>query len=162
MRLLLDTHVFLWAVGDSPRLASSARQLIEQAEQTYVSAASIWEIAIKAALKKIDADPAELARAIGDSGFLELPVRATHAAGVAKLPLHRLDVAGYALACVEMQRRASGHVHFHRQLARIHLSEALGDAPRQPREGLDIFRARRRVRQHGGRVEAQPEESARA
>ena len=56
-----------------------------------MSAASIWEIAIKARLGKIDADPAELAAAIEPSGFLQLPVTAAHAAAVAMLELHHND-----------------------------------------------------------------------
>jgi PIN domain nuclease of toxin-antitoxin system len=91
MRLMLDTHIFLWAVTSSSFLKSPARRSIEEADQVWVSAASIWEIAIKARLGKIDADVGELAQAIGASGFVELPVRAVHAAGVAKLPLHHTD-----------------------------------------------------------------------
>jgi PIN domain nuclease of toxin-antitoxin system len=91
MRLLLDTHVFLWAVTGSRLLNADARRLIEAAEEVYVSAASIWEVAIKARLGKIEADPLELAAAIETSGFLELPVKAVHAAGVARLELHHND-----------------------------------------------------------------------
>lgn len=91
MRLLLDTHIFLWALAGSTRLTRSTRQLIENAEVAYVSAASIWEVAIKARLGKIDADPHELAAAIESSGFLELPVTAAHASGVALLAPHHND-----------------------------------------------------------------------
>jgi PIN domain nuclease of toxin-antitoxin system len=91
MRLLLDTHIFLWAVAGSPLLKPAARRLIESADEVYVSAASIWEVAIKARLGKIEADPRELTAAIEASGFLELPVSAAHAAGVAKLDLHHND-----------------------------------------------------------------------
>ena len=89
MRLLLDTHVFLWAVTGSPLLKAPTRQLLQAASEVYVSAASIWEVAIKARLGKIDADPAELAAAIEPSGFMHLPVSAAHAAGVVGLePYH--------------------------------------------------------------------------
>ncbi len=91
MRLLLDTHVFLWAVAGSASLKPAARRLIEEAEEVYVSAASIWEIAIKARLGKLKADPTELAAAIAPSGFLELPVSAAHAARVASLERHHDD-----------------------------------------------------------------------
>ncbi len=91
MRLLLDTHVFLWAVTANRRLKSGARELLSQADAVYVSAASIWEIAIKARLGKIEADAASLAAAIHDSGFQELPVSAQHAAAVARLPPHHTD-----------------------------------------------------------------------
>ncbi|MBL8288338.1 MAG: type II toxin-antitoxin system VapC family toxin [Rubrivivax sp.] len=91
MRLLLDTHIFLWAVAGSPRLKPATRHLIEDAEQTFVSAASIWEVAIRARLGKVEADPHELAAAIEASGFTELHVTASHAAGAADLPLHHND-----------------------------------------------------------------------
>jgi PIN domain nuclease of toxin-antitoxin system len=91
MRLLLDTHVFLWAVMANPLLKTSARKTITLADQVYVSSASIWEVAIKARLGKIDANAEELLAAIGDSGFVELPVSGAHAAAVARLPLHHAD-----------------------------------------------------------------------
>jgi len=91
MRLLLDTHVFLWAVANHPSLKPAARRVMEGADQIFISAVSIWEIAIKTRLGKIHADPDELVNAIEASGFAELPVRALHAAGVAKLPMHHPD-----------------------------------------------------------------------
>lgn len=91
MRLLLDTHVFLWAVSGSPLLKSPARRLIATAEEVFVSAASIWEIAIKARLGKIAADARTLAAAIEPSGFRGLPITVTHAAGVGQLQLHHSD-----------------------------------------------------------------------
>jgi len=91
MRLLLDTHIFLWAVAGSALLKPAARKLIDDADEVHVSTASIWEVAIKAKLGKIDVDPNELVAAIEPSGFLELPVSALHAAGVANLELHHND-----------------------------------------------------------------------
>jgi PIN domain nuclease of toxin-antitoxin system len=91
MRLLLDTHIFLWAVAGSPSLKAATREIMEAADEIYVSAASIWEIAIKARLGKIAANPLELASAITASGFLELAVTGAHAAGVAGLELHHND-----------------------------------------------------------------------
>jgi PIN domain nuclease of toxin-antitoxin system len=91
MRLLLDTHVFLWAVADSPSLTSEARRTIADADEVYVSAASIWEVAIKAGLGKIQVDIGQLAGAIGASGFVELPVTVAHAACVSELPHHHRD-----------------------------------------------------------------------
>lgn len=91
MRLLLDTHVYLWVVIADPRLSAKAREKIENAEQVFVSAASIWEIGIKAQLGKVEADPDQLVAAIGQSGFAELSVRAVHGAAAARLPLHHRD-----------------------------------------------------------------------
>ena len=87
MRILLDTHVFIWAVTDSRRLSKNARNAISEATEVFVSVSSIWEIAIKSAIGKIKADAGEMTRAIGASGFVELPITAVHAAHVARLPL---------------------------------------------------------------------------
>ncbi len=91
MRLLLDSRVFLRVVTDSRKLKAAVRKTIAAAETVHVSAASIWEIAIKARLGKIDGDPQQIADAIGPSGFLELPVNRHHAARVAQLPEHHHD-----------------------------------------------------------------------
>jgi PIN domain nuclease of toxin-antitoxin system len=90
MRLLLDTHIYLWSVTDDRKLSKAARKLILEAEEVYVSSASIWEASIKAGLGKLDADVDMLVAEIEASGFLELPVRAIHAALVRNLPdIHR-------------------------------------------------------------------------
>lgn len=90
MRLLLDTHVFLWCVRDDKQLGRTARATIADATEVYVSSASIWEATIKRALGKLDVDIDALVLAITGSGFIELPITARHAAAVARLPeVHR-------------------------------------------------------------------------
>lgn len=94
MRLLLDTHLLLWALAEPARLDSVTRAAIEDPEnEVLFSAASIWEIAIKAALRRpdFDLDPAEVARAALETGFQELPVKAAVAARVLHLPMHHRD-----------------------------------------------------------------------
>ncbi|WP_176049519.1 type II toxin-antitoxin system VapC family toxin [Burkholderia sp. BCC1644] len=91
MRLLLDTHIFLWIVTNDPKLSARARRLISAADERFVSSASIWEAAIKAGLGKLDIDLGKLIRAIGASGIRELPVRAVHGAAVRDLPHHHRD-----------------------------------------------------------------------
>jgi PIN domain nuclease of toxin-antitoxin system len=89
VRLLLDTHLLLWALGSPSRLPAAARQLMTTGE-VFVSAACLWEISIKAGLGKLKADPREILEALEPAGFLQLPVSGEHAAGVARLPpLHR-------------------------------------------------------------------------
>ncbi len=89
MRLLLDTHVVLWALSAPSKLPTAFRRELD-ACQVYVSAASIWEVAIKAGLGKIAADPHEVLDAVEPSGFELLSVTGAHAARVATLPpLHR-------------------------------------------------------------------------
>lgn len=90
MRLLLDTHIYLWAVNDDQKLSKVARQLILAADDVFVSSASIWEASIKAGLGKLDVDMNLLVSEIEASGFKELPVRAVHGAMVRDLPdIHR-------------------------------------------------------------------------
>ncbi len=94
MRLLLDTHILLWAVGASARLDPAARDAIEDtANEVMFSAASIWEIAIKARLGRDDLNvrPERIAAAAIETGFTELPIHADTAASVADLPPHHTD-----------------------------------------------------------------------
>ena len=91
MRLLIDTQIFIWAVIDSKKLSSPARQILLGAAEVFVSAASIWEIAIKIRLGKLEGDPHIFAAAISQSGFHELPISARHAARVSELPLYHRD-----------------------------------------------------------------------
>lgn len=93
MRLLLDPHAFIWAVTGDRALTAAARRLMTSAEAVYVSAKSIWEVAIKPPLGKIDADCGELLAAVEASGFIELPVRARHASAVAELPALHQDLS---------------------------------------------------------------------
>lgn len=90
MRLLLDTHVFLWSIKNDRKLSKATRTKILNATDVYISSASIWEIVIKVKLKKIDANVDQIIDAILESGFTELPVTARHAAAVCHLPdIHR-------------------------------------------------------------------------
>jgi PIN domain nuclease of toxin-antitoxin system len=91
MHILLDTHIYLWHVSDDERLSKEARSLILEAESIHISAASLWEIAIKVKLGKLNADLERLIAEMEPSGFVELPVTTRHAAEVAKLPLLQGD-----------------------------------------------------------------------
>ena len=96
MRLLLDTHILLWAAmgpENGGALPTEAERLILAPENVLAfSAASIWEVAIKAALGRPDfrADPHLLRRGLLDNGYEELAITSAHAAAVSQLPhLHR-------------------------------------------------------------------------
>jgi PIN domain nuclease of toxin-antitoxin system len=86
MRLLFDTHIFLWAVANDPKLSARARSLITAADEVFVSSASIWEVAIKAGKGKLDVDVDRLVDKINTSEYRELPVRMAHGAAVRHLP----------------------------------------------------------------------------
>jgi PIN domain nuclease of toxin-antitoxin system len=90
MRLLLDTHLLLWALATPSRLPVAARRAIDTSE-VHVSAASIWEVSIKAALGKLAAKSHDVLAAIKPAGFELLPIHGEHAAEVALLPMHHRD-----------------------------------------------------------------------
>jgi len=92
MRVLLDTHVLLWCLGADRRLDRRTAALVRSpATDVFFSAASVWELAIKASLGKFRGDLDELLRALEAEGFTELPVTAQHAVEVSSLPLHHRD-----------------------------------------------------------------------
>ncbi len=90
MRILLDTHIYLWWLTDSPRLSQAAKQTIATATEVYISSASIWEAGIKITAGKLEADIDDLIEGIQANGFTELPITAKHSKQAARLPdIHR-------------------------------------------------------------------------
>jgi PIN domain nuclease of toxin-antitoxin system len=89
MKLLLDTHLLLWAAGQPERLSSTARALINNLDNELLfSAASIWEVSIKRGLGRDDfrVDPRLLRRGLLDNGYIELSVTSMHAVTVDGMP----------------------------------------------------------------------------
>ncbi|MDD3760237.1 MAG: type II toxin-antitoxin system VapC family toxin [Acidithiobacillus sp.] len=94
MNLLLDTHVALWAITDSPKLQKRARELIESPRSSvWISAATVWEIAIKHSLgrKDIPVSSRDALRYFQESGYRFLPIEPEHATAVEELPSHHAD-----------------------------------------------------------------------
>lgn len=91
MRILLDTHILYWWLYDTTRLSTSTKNLLADAEAIFVSSATIWEIAIKIRLGKLNADVDQVIAQIEDRELLPLPVNFTHAKRVANLELHHND-----------------------------------------------------------------------
>ena len=90
MKLLLDTHLLLWAAGEPKRLAKQARNLIDnQDNELLFSAASLWEVAIKRGLGRKDfkVDARLLRRGLLDNGYSELPIISDHVVATVSLPL---------------------------------------------------------------------------
>jgi PIN domain nuclease of toxin-antitoxin system len=94
MRLLVDTHAFLWWIADDERLSARASAVIaEGGNEVFVSAASAWEIVVKSSLGRLEL-PTPIGRFVSSqleaNGFLALPISLRHALGLADLPpLHR-------------------------------------------------------------------------
>lgn len=86
---MLDTHLILWAAGSPEELPSEARRIIEdESNELFFSTASIWEIAIKANLHKVDfqIDVRVLRRNLLDNGYIELPIESAHTVFIQSLP----------------------------------------------------------------------------
>ena len=89
MSLLLDTHVVLWWLTDDPTLSDDIKARLDHEPDVYVSAATIWEVAIKQAAGKL-LEPSGLPERIRDSGFASLPIGFEHAIAAGRLPqIHR-------------------------------------------------------------------------
>jgi PIN domain nuclease of toxin-antitoxin system len=92
MRILLDTHALLWWLSDDPALGPRARDQIGDIDNDIiVSAASMWEIAIKRRLGKIEADVVEIETEIAKQGMIRLGIEAAHLVELIKLPDHHRD-----------------------------------------------------------------------
>jgi len=91
LRILLDTHLLLWWLGNAPSLSEPARMLISEPENTvFVSAVSLWEIWLKESLGKLRL-PADFETRMAAESFESLPLSAKHARQVALLPWHHRD-----------------------------------------------------------------------
>jgi len=95
MRLLLDTHAFLWFIMGSSNLSANARALIEdQANESFLSVAGLWEMAIKVSLGKLtlsDSLDVLIPQQLSLNGIELLNIQITHAAAVSTLPFHHRD-----------------------------------------------------------------------
>ena len=94
MRLLIDTHLLLWAAEGPERLSTEALALMgDQDNQLVFSVASVWEIAIKQGLNRPDfsADASLVRRGLVEGGYEELPILAAHAIAVTNLPAIHAD-----------------------------------------------------------------------
>ena len=91
MRILLDTHIFLWSIDNHSRLTPPMKEIMLSAEQIFVSSVSIWEIAIKINIGKLQGDMQDIVKAIDNSNFIELPMTVAHAAKIHSLPNYHSD-----------------------------------------------------------------------
>ncbi|NTV74057.1 MAG: type II toxin-antitoxin system VapC family toxin [Holophaga sp.] len=91
MRLLLDTHIFLWLNADDPKLTKKARKLIDEAQEIFVSSVVFWELAIKISRGDLAADLEELKSALYSNAFTLLPITVEHACATATLAWHHKD-----------------------------------------------------------------------
>ncbi len=110
MRLLLDTHAFLWFVADDSALSRTARSAIEDsANEIFVSVATAWEVAIKASLGKLAVDAPSVAEFFRQqmevNGFAYLPIEPLHVFRVGGLPFHHRDPFDRLLIAQSVEER---------------------------------------------------------
>ena len=108
MRLLLDTHALLWWLNDAPELRDAARRLISDPDNDIlVSVVSLWEIAIKTRLGKLDASLDDILAVLPDQGFQRLGVEDAHLAALARLPHHHRDPFDHLLIAQAIAEKAA-------------------------------------------------------
>lgn len=90
MRLLLDSHVFLWWQANDTRLTREIKNVVRLAKEVYVSAVTAWELGLKVSLGKLRL-PASVEDGVTESGFWELPFTFAHARVAVALPHHHRD-----------------------------------------------------------------------
>lgn len=125
MKLLLDTHIILWAAGQPEKLSASACKLLtEKQTRLFFSAASVWEIVIKRRLGRNDfkVDPYRLRKMLIISGYTELPVTAEHVLRIDTLPSLHKDPFDRVLIA---QARSEGMVLLTADAAVIQYEEAV-------------------------------------
>jgi PIN domain nuclease of toxin-antitoxin system len=91
VKLLLDTHIYLWWLIDSPALPKQAHQMIQDADQVFVSVVSFWEAGITWRTGKLPVSPEVMAEGMALNGLMTLPVNLAHTLQLSQLPDHHRD-----------------------------------------------------------------------
>lgn len=108
MKILLDTHALLWWLSDSDKLGPAAREIIaDPAHDILISIISLWEIAIKIQIGKLDADLNEITDAIPAEGFTLLQITPEHLKILMGLPMHHRDPFDHLLMAQALSEQAS-------------------------------------------------------
>lgn len=92
MRFLLDTHALLWWLNDDPKLGHAARELIQDpANDIFVSIVSLWEIAVKSRIGKLNITVDDVLSVLPDQGFVQINIEDAHLRALQHLPVHHRD-----------------------------------------------------------------------
>ena len=108
MKLLLDTHVLLWVLGEPERLTPETHRILaDTANTVFVSVVSLWEIVVKVRIGKLQADIEEIIDAVQREGFTVLDVGMAHLVTLAGLPMHHRDPFDHLLIAQAMTEDAT-------------------------------------------------------
>jgi PIN domain nuclease of toxin-antitoxin system len=92
LRILLDTHMILWWLGNDPRLGDRAREIVEDpVNDILISVVSLWEIVVKIRIGKLEADFDQILRALEAEAFGFLAIQPAHLHKLSGLPMHHRD-----------------------------------------------------------------------
>ena len=108
MKFLLDTHALLWWLTDDDQLGGRAREVVaDPANDILISMVSLWEIAVKVRVGKLQADIAEIINAVQREGFTVLDIGVAHLVTLAELPMHHRDPFDHLLIAQAMTEDAT-------------------------------------------------------
>ena len=108
MKFLLDTHALLWWLADDDQLGGAAREVVaDPANDILISMVSLWEIAVKVRVGKLQADIEEIINAVQREGFTVLDIGMAHLVTLAGLPMHHRDPFDHLLIAQAMTEDAT-------------------------------------------------------
>ncbi len=108
MKFLLDTHALLWWLADDDQLGAAAREVVaDPANDILISMVSLWEIAVKVRIGKLEADIEEIINAVQREGFTVLDIGMAHLVALARLPMHHRDPFDHLLIAQAMTEDAT-------------------------------------------------------
>ncbi len=108
MKFLLDTHALLWWLADDDQLGGKAREMVaDPANDILISVVSLWEIAVKVRIGKLQADVEEIINTVQREGFTVLDIGRAHLVALARLPMHHRDPFDHLLIAQAMTEDAT-------------------------------------------------------
>ena len=115
MKFLLDTHILIWSLQNNNHLSQQIRDIINNIDnEIYVSAASIWEIAIKSSINKLNLSVEKVVETLHDSDYFPLPITFSHSAKITQLPYYHNDPFDRILIAQTLVEKLTFITHDHK------------------------------------------------
>jgi PIN domain nuclease of toxin-antitoxin system len=115
MKFLLDTHILIWSLQNNNNLSQQIRDIVNNIDnEIYVSAASIWEIAIKSSINKLNLSVEKVVETLHDSDYFSLPITFSHAAKITQLPYYHNDPFDRILIAQTLVEKLTFITHDHK------------------------------------------------
>ena len=115
MKFLLDTHILIWSLQNNNHLSQQVREIVNNIDnEIYVSAASVWEIAIKSSINKLNLSVEKVVETLHDSDYSPLPITFSHAAKTIQLPYYHNDPFDRILIAQTLVEKLTFITHDHK------------------------------------------------